>query len=66
MPLSTYCLKIKISDGPDGLHGPIDKEVAIVITDALRAAFRLRQTAAARALANQPGRPGLRPASPGA
>src|SRR6185369_10411201 len=31
--LSAYYLKIKTGGGPDGLYGPIDKEVAIVVDE---------------------------------
>jgi len=35
-PVSAYYLTIKTKGGPDGLYGPIDKEIAIVIDEQLR------------------------------
>jgi L-alanine-DL-glutamate epimerase-like enolase superfamily enzyme len=46
-PLSAYYLKIKTDGGPDGLYGPIDKEVAIVVDEQLRP-FLLKKDALAQ------------------
>jgi L-alanine-DL-glutamate epimerase-like enolase superfamily enzyme len=35
-PVSALYLKIKTADGPEGLYGPIDKEVAVVVDQQLR------------------------------
>jgi L-alanine-DL-glutamate epimerase-like enolase superfamily enzyme len=45
--VSAYYLKIKTDGGPDGLYGPIDKEVAIVIDEQLRP-FLLKKDALAQ------------------
>ena len=45
--LSAYYLKIKTDGGPDGLYGPIDKEVAIVVDEQLRP-FLLKKDALAQ------------------
>ncbi|MEO8596320.1 MAG: enolase C-terminal domain-like protein [Candidatus Solibacter sp.] len=46
-PTTAYYLKIKTDGGPDGLYGPIDKEIAIVIDDQLRP-FLLKKDALAQ------------------
>src|ERR1035438_10676938 len=33
VPISAYYVKIRTDGGPDGLYGPIDKEVAIVVDE---------------------------------
>jgi L-alanine-DL-glutamate epimerase-like enolase superfamily enzyme len=35
-PVAALYLKIKTADGPEGLYGPIDKEVAVVVDQQLR------------------------------
>ena len=45
--VSAYYLKIKTDGGPEGLYGPIDKEVAIVIDEQLRG-FLLKKDALAQ------------------
>ena len=45
--VSAYYLNIKTDGGPDGLYGPIDKEVAIVVDQQLRP-FLLKKDALAQ------------------
>ena len=45
--ISAYYLKIKTDGGPEGLYGPIDKEVAIVVDEQLRP-FLLKKDALAQ------------------
>ena len=46
-PVSAYYLRIKTDGGPDGLYGPIDKEVAVVVDQQLRP-FLLKKDALAQ------------------
>jgi L-rhamnonate dehydratase len=47
VPISAYYVKIRTDGGPDGLYGPIDKEVAIVVDEQLRP-FLLKKDALAQ------------------